>query len=67
MAFKTAMGMSFISMLAMEMAENIVDYHLTGGVVALQDPRFWTAAIAKEMGEGMSLESLRERLILVHV
>ncbi|TIA55295.1 hypothetical protein D6C79_00527 [Aureobasidium pullulans] len=45
MAFKTAMGMSFISMLAMEMAENVVDYHLTGGVVALQDPRFWTAAI----------------------
>ncbi|KAI5251154.1 hypothetical protein E4T42_04552 [Aureobasidium subglaciale] len=45
MAFKTAMGMSFISMLAMELAENAVDYHLTGGVVALQDPRFWTAAV----------------------
>ncbi|KAI4742560.1 hypothetical protein E4T50_07018 [Aureobasidium sp. EXF-12298] len=39
-AFNTAMGMSFISMLAMEVAENAVDYHLTGGVVALQDPRF---------------------------
>lgn len=33
------MGMSFTSMLAMEVAENTVDYHLTGGVVALQDPR----------------------------
>ncbi|CAD0113552.1 unnamed protein product, partial [Aureobasidium uvarum] len=44
-AFKTAMGMSFISMLAMEAAENAVDFHLTGGVVALQDPRFWAAAV----------------------
>ncbi|CAD0097077.1 unnamed protein product, partial [Aureobasidium vineae] len=44
-AFKTAMGMSFISMLAMETAENAVDFHLTGGVVALQDPRFWAAAV----------------------
>jgi hypothetical protein len=45
MAFKTAMGMSFISMLAMELAENVVDFHLTGGVIALQDPRFWGAAV----------------------
>ncbi|KAI4733647.1 hypothetical protein E4T50_15799 [Aureobasidium sp. EXF-12298] len=45
MAFKTAMGMSFISMLAMELAENIVDFHLTGGVIALQDARFWGAAV----------------------
>lgn len=44
-AFKTAMGMSFISMLAMELAENAVDFHLTGGVVALQDPQFWGAAV----------------------
>lgn len=44
-AFKTAMGMSFISMLAMETAENAVDYHLTGGVVALEDPKFWIAAL----------------------
>jgi hypothetical protein len=44
-AFKTAMGMSFISMLAMELAENIVDFHLTGGVIALQDARFWSAAV----------------------
>ncbi|KEQ60992.1 uncharacterized protein M437DRAFT_76949 [Aureobasidium melanogenum CBS 110374] len=44
-AFNTAMGMSFISMLAMELAENAVDFHLTGGVVALQDPKFWGAAM----------------------
>jgi hypothetical protein len=44
-AFKTAMGMSFISMVAMELAENIVDFHLTGGVIALQDARFWGAAV----------------------
>ena len=45
MAFKTAMGMSFISMLVMELAENVVDFHLTGGVIALQDARFWGAAV----------------------
>lgn len=45
MAVRTAMGMSMISMVAMEAAENIVDYHLTGGVVALGDPNFWMAAV----------------------
>ncbi|KAI8575291.1 hypothetical protein K450DRAFT_262451 [Umbelopsis ramanniana AG] len=45
-AFKTAMGMSFVSMLAMETAENVVDWHLTGGQVMLQDPKFWLAAAA---------------------
>lgn len=45
MAARTAMGMSLVSMLAMETAENLVDYHLTGGVVALDDPRFWMAAV----------------------
>ncbi|RAQ50689.1 hypothetical protein AFGD_002725 [Aspergillus flavus] len=44
MAARTAMGMSMVSMVAMEAAENIVDYHLTGGVVALGDPKFWMAA-----------------------
>lgn len=39
------MGMSMVSMLAMEAAENLVDYHLTGGVVALDDPSFWAAAV----------------------
>ncbi|CDM28579.1 Domain of unknown function DUF4396 [Penicillium roqueforti FM164] len=45
MAARTAMGMSMVSMLAMELAENAVDYHLTGGVVALGDPNFWLAAM----------------------
>ena len=31
LALKTALGMSFISMLAMEMAMNLTDYLLTGG------------------------------------
>ena len=41
---KTAAGMSLISMLAMEAAENAVDYHLTGGVVMFDSPKFWLAA-----------------------
>ncbi|KXJ88377.1 hypothetical protein Micbo1qcDRAFT_235749 [Microdochium bolleyi] len=45
-AFRTAAGMSFISMLTMEAAENAVDYHLTGGVVAFDDPSFWLASVA---------------------
>lgn len=32
-AFKTAMGMSFISMLGMEAAMNLTDYLLTGGAM----------------------------------
>ncbi|OOF93616.1 hypothetical protein ASPCADRAFT_508720 [Aspergillus carbonarius ITEM 5010] len=44
-AFRTATGMSLISMLAMECAESAVDYHLTGGCVALDDPQFWAAAV----------------------
>ncbi|KAB8238488.1 DUF4396 domain-containing protein [Aspergillus alliaceus] len=50
-AFKTACGMSFISMLAMESVQNLVDYQLTGGVVMLGDPGFWAAAVAA-MGAG---------------
>jgi Domain of unknown function (DUF4396) len=38
------MGMSFASMLAMEGTQNLVDYHLMGGVVAFGSPRFWLAA-----------------------
>lgn len=30
-------------MLAMETVQNLVDYHLTGGVVELDDPKFWLA------------------------
>lgn len=43
-AAKTAVGMSLISMLTMEAAENVVDYHLTGGAVTLDSPAFWAAA-----------------------
>ena len=32
-AFKTAMGMSFISMISMEVAMNLTDYLLTGGAM----------------------------------
>lgn len=44
-ATQTAMGMSMVSMIAMELAENAVDYHLTGGVVAFDDLQFWAAAV----------------------
>lgn len=50
-AVRTAAGMSMISMLAMEVAENAVDYHLTGGVVAFDQPMFWLAA-ALSVGAG---------------
>lgn len=43
-AARVAAGMSTISMVTMELAENAVDYHLTGGVVQLDSPAFWTAA-----------------------
>jgi Domain of unknown function (DUF4396) len=43
-AVKTATGMSLISMLAMESAENLVDYLLTGGNVELGSWQFWLAA-----------------------
>ena len=32
-ALKTAMGMSFISMISMEVAMNVTDYFLTGGAI----------------------------------
>ena len=32
-AFKTALGMSFISMISMEVAMNLTDYFLTGGAI----------------------------------
>lgn len=50
-ALKTALGMSLVSMLSMEAVSNMVDYHLTGGVVAFNDPAFWGAALLS-MGAG---------------
>lgn len=43
-AAKTAAGMSMISMLTMEAAQNVVDYYLTGGVVQFDSVTFWAAA-----------------------
>lgn len=43
-AANTAVGMSLISMLTMELAQNLVDYHLTGGAVEVSSPAFWAAA-----------------------
>jgi len=45
-AVKTATGMSLTSMLAMEVAENVVHQSLTGGNVKLGSSRFWVAADA---------------------
>lgn len=50
-AAKTAVGMSMISMSTMEMAQNLVDYHLTGGAVQFDSPQFWLATIIS-MGAG---------------
>ena len=33
LAFKTAIGMSLISMVSMEVAMNVTDYFLTGGAI----------------------------------
>jgi hypothetical protein len=40
-AFKTAFLMSFISMIVMELAENITDLVLTGGQFHLDEPYYW--------------------------
>ncbi|KAJ5110087.1 hypothetical protein N7532_002732 [Penicillium argentinense] len=37
--------MSMVWMVAIEMAENMMDYHLTEGQVNLDDPQFWVAAV----------------------
>ncbi|KAM3432431.1 hypothetical protein NHJ13734_006860 [Beauveria thailandica] len=50
-AAKTAAGMSLISMVTMELAENVVDYSLTGGAVAFDSPAFWLSALVS-MGAG---------------
>ncbi|KAF9579812.1 hypothetical protein BGW38_003774 [Lunasporangiospora selenospora] len=43
-AFRTATGMSMISMLTMEAVENAVDWHLMGwGNVDIENPMFWRA------------------------
>ncbi|MFY0628415.1 MAG: DUF4396 domain-containing protein [Reichenbachiella sp.] len=43
LALKTAFGMSFISMVGMEIAMNLTDFMMTGGKAAFEDPMYWTA------------------------
>jgi hypothetical protein len=44
-SLEIAVSMSMVSMLTMELAENIVDQSLTGGMVMFNDPAFWLALI----------------------
>ena len=44
-ALKTAFGMSFISMVGMEIAMNTTDFMITGGKAAFEDPMYWTALV----------------------
>lgn len=44
-AAKTAAGMSMISMLAMELTQNMVDFYFTGGMIQFDSPSFWAAAL----------------------
>ena len=45
-AFKTALGMSFISMVSMEVAMNLTDYLLTGGAIL----NWWVVPIMLAVG-----------------
>jgi cation transport ATPase len=42
-ALKTALSMSFLSMLAMELAENLTDLAITGGNLSVNQPFYWIA------------------------
>ena len=44
-ALKTAFGMSFISMVGMEIAMNTTDFVITGGKAAFEDPMYWAALL----------------------
>lgn len=44
-AFSIAIGMSLISMIAMELAMNITDFMITGGKLTLSSPNYWLAFI----------------------
>ena len=46
LAFKTAVGMSFISMISMEIAMNLTDYLLTGGAILT----WWVVPIMLTVG-----------------
>lgn len=44
-ALKTAFGMSFMSMVGMEIAMNTTDFMVTGGKAAFDNPMYWTALL----------------------
>jgi copper chaperone CopZ len=44
-AFRTALSMSLLSMIAMEIAMNTTDFMITGGKAAFGNPMYWTALI----------------------
>ena len=44
-AFTTAISMSFISMITMEIAMNISDFIVTGGKAAFNTPQYWLAFV----------------------
>jgi copper chaperone CopZ len=44
-SLKMALSMSFISMVAMEIAMNFTDFMITGGKLMLTDPAYWLAFI----------------------
>jgi copper chaperone CopZ len=44
-AFQTAISMSFLSMVAMELAMNATDFMITGGKASFDNPMYWTALI----------------------
>lgn len=45
LALSTAISMSFISMIAMELVMNTTDFMITGGKAAFDNPLYWTALI----------------------
>jgi len=53
-ALHTALSMSFLSMLAMELAENATDYFLTGGTAMPHEPYFW-GALAASLAAGFAV------------
>jgi copper chaperone CopZ len=44
-AFRTALSMSLLSMIAMEIAMNATDFMITGGKAAFGNPMYWTALL----------------------
>jgi hypothetical protein len=45
-SLQTALSMSFLSMVAMELAMNTTDFMITGGKAAFSSPSYWLALMA---------------------